>query len=90
MRRLPCLRRFDPHEQGRQPVEELQAHKQSLKEKFAGLFDELKRYWGEWDAAEDSGNEDVKRKVRDKMVDLLNRRSYIRNLVRDVNEVLEN
>ena len=28
--------------------------------------------------------------VRDRMVDLLNRRSYIRNLVRDVNEVLEN
>jgi hypothetical protein len=26
--------------------------------------------------------------VRDKMVDLLNRRSYIRNLVRDVNEAL--
>jgi len=71
-------------------VEELQTHKQSLEEKFARLFDELKRYWGEWDAAEDSGNEDVKRKVRDKMVDLLNRRSYIRNLVRDVNEVLEN
>ncbi len=70
-------------------VEELQTHKQSLEEKFARLFDELKRYWGEWDAAEDSGNEDVKRKVRDKMVDLLNRRSYIRNLVRDVNEVLE-
>ena len=28
-------------------------------------------------------------KVRDQMVDLLNRRNYIRNLVRDVNEVLE-
>ena len=27
--------------------------------------------------------------MRDKMVDLLNRRNYIRNLVRDVNEVLE-
>ena len=28
-------------------------------------------------------------KIRDKMVDLLNRRNYIRNLVRDVNEALE-
>jgi molecular chaperone HscB len=70
-------------------VQELQAHTQSLEKKFAGLFDELKGYWSEWDATEDSANEDVKRKVRDKMVDLLNRRSYIRNLVRDANEVLE-
>jgi hypothetical protein len=28
--------------------------------------------------------------VRDKMVDSLNRRNYIRNLVRDVNEALGN
>src|SRR6266581_1567725 len=69
-------------------VQELQQHKQSLEEKFSALFDELKGYWGEWDAAEDSANsanEEGRRKIRDKMVDLLNRRSYIRNLVRDVN-----
>jgi hypothetical protein len=36
-----------------------------------------------------SGSEEDRNKVRDKMVDLLNRRNYIRNLVRDVNEVLE-
>jgi hypothetical protein len=28
-------------------------------------------------------------KIRDRMVDVLNRRNYIRNLVRDVNEALE-
>jgi len=28
-------------------------------------------------------------RVRDKMVDILNRRNYIRNLVRDVNAALE-
>jgi hypothetical protein len=28
-------------------------------------------------------------KIRDRMLDLLNRRNYLRNLVRDVNEVLE-
>src|SRR6266700_3163624 len=61
-------------------IQELQAHKQLLEEKFSALFDELRSYWGEWDATEDAGNEEVKRKVRDKMVDLLNRRSYIRNL----------
>ena len=36
----------------------------------------------------DNGAE--RRKACDSMVDLLNRRSYIRNLVRDVNEALEN
>src|SRR6266567_1684352 len=51
-------------------VQELQAHKQSLEEKFSALFDELKSYWSEWDAAEDSANQGKGRIVRDKMVDL--------------------
>src|SRR6266496_2969429 len=68
---------------------ELEQHKAALETKFNTLFDELKSYWNEWDAAEDA-DEQAKRRVRDKMVDVLNRRSYIRNLVRDVNEVLEN
>jgi molecular chaperone HscB len=71
-------------------VGELQQHKAALEEKFSALSDELKSYWNAWDAAEVNGSDDEKRKVRDKMVDLLNRRSYIRNLVRDVNEALEN
>ncbi len=70
-------------------IQELRAHKQSLEEKFKTLSDELRGYWSAWDAAEGSANEAEKLKVRDKMVDLLNRRSYIRNLVRDVNEALE-
>ena len=37
----------------------------------------------------ESGDDAARAKVRDKMVDLLNRRNYIRNLVRDVNEVLD-
>jgi molecular chaperone HscB len=36
----------------------------------------------------DSGDEAGLQQARDKMVDLLNRRNYIRNLVRDVSEVL--
>ena len=71
-------------------VGELQHHKAALEEKFGALSDELKSNWNDWDAAEENGSDDEKRKVRDKMVDLLNRRSYIRNLVRDVNEALEN
>jgi molecular chaperone HscB len=70
-------------------IQELQAHKQSLEMKFSTLFDELKGYWDEWDSAEKFHNEQERKRVRDKMVDLLNRRSYIRNLVRDVNGVLE-
>src|SRR6266568_6762337 len=67
-------------------IQELQAHKQSLEMKFNTLFDELKAYWDEWDSAEESDSEQERHRVRDKMVDLLNRRSYVRNLVRDVNE----
>lgn len=67
---------------------ELQNQKQSLEAKFEALFDELGGYWSEWDAASASGNEVAEKQARDRMVDLLNRRSYIRNLVRDVNEVL--
>ncbi len=71
-------------------LKELLTHKQSLEEKFNALFDELQGYWSEWDVAIDSGADSERNRIRDKMVDLLNRRSYIRNLVRDVTETLEN
>ena len=70
-------------------VQELQEHKKALEAKFNNLFEELKSYWAEWDLAEESNNVEKRETARDKMVDLLNRRSYIRNLVRDVNEALE-
>ena len=70
-------------------LEEIGRQKLELEEKFEGLFDELKGLWTEWDQAVDSGSEEDRRKVRDRMVDVLNRRNYIRNLVRDVNEVVE-
>jgi molecular chaperone HscB len=71
-------------------IAELQQHKTTLEAKFGALFDELQGYWNAWDAAADSGNGAEIRRVRDQMVNLLNRRSYIRNLVRDVNEALGN
>jgi len=71
-------------------IEEIGRQKLELEEKYEALFEELKRYWKEWDQLVDSGSESDRVKVRDQMVDLLNRRNYIRNLVRDVNEVLEN
>jgi molecular chaperone HscB len=70
-------------------IEEIGRQKLELEEKHEALLEELKRDWTEWDLAVDSGSEEERRKIRDKMVDVLNRRNYLRNLVRDVNEVLE-
>lgn len=67
-------------------IQELENHKAGLEKKYQELSDELKTYWDEWDKLDDASTEDRRKKVRDKMADLLNRRSYIRNLVRDVNE----
>ena len=70
-------------------LEELGKHKLELEGKFEGLLEELKSYWKDWDTAVDSGGEEQRRNILSKMLDLLNRRNYIRNLVRDVNEALE-
>ena len=70
-------------------VTELEAQRVSLENKHEALLDELKTYWNDWDQLVPSASEEDRSAVRDKMVDLLNRRNYIRNLVRDVNEVLE-
>jgi molecular chaperone HscB len=70
-------------------IEEIGRQKLELEEKHEALLEELKHDWTEWDLAADSGSEEERRKIRDKMVDVLNRRNYLRNLVRDVNEVLE-
>jgi molecular chaperone HscB len=45
---------------------------------------ELERLWSVWD----SEDETAKSRAKDAMVELLNKRSYLRNLVRDVNEAL--
>ena len=72
-------------------VKDLESHKQKLEKDFEALSDELKTYWGEWDKLIEGESipEEERKQVRDKMVDLLNRRNYYRNLVRDVNETLE-
>jgi molecular chaperone HscB len=70
-------------------IEEVGRQKLELEAKHEALLEELKDDWIEWDHAVDSGAEEQRRKVRDKMVDVLNRRNYLKNLVRDVNEVLE-
>jgi molecular chaperone HscB len=74
-------------------LEEIGNAKLSLEEKYAALFNELKVEWNKWDKSVDDattdGAEDNRRKILDKMLDVLNRRNYVRNLVRDVNEALE-
>jgi len=75
---------------------ELQDSKKQVQDRYNGLLDELHAAWNEWDAlidrAEQGGSvlDDDRIAVRDKMVDVLNRRSYLRNLLRDIDEVLEN
>jgi molecular chaperone HscB len=73
----------------------LRSAKQNFEARLQALQGELQKYWESWDALAMTGRnlppEDAARlKLRDQMVDLLNRRSYIRNLVRDVNEALQN
>src|SRR5579862_2547726 len=70
-------------------VEEIGRQKLELEEKYETLFEELTGYWQQWDRAVDEGTEEERLKIRARMVDVLNRRNYIRNLVRDVSEVLE-
>jgi molecular chaperone HscB len=71
-------------------AQELQEKKSQFEDKYQAFSEELKGYWNQWDQEVDTGTEESRRVVRDKMVGLLNRRNYIRNLVRDVNDALEN
>jgi molecular chaperone HscB len=70
-------------------IEEIGRQKLELQEKYDTLLEELQGLWKHWDKAIDEGTDAERLKIRDQMVDLLNRRNYIRNLVRDVSEVLE-
>ncbi len=74
-------------------VRDLQEARAKFEQKMNGLTAELQNHWTEWDALISTGeteptDQQERTRVRDLMVDLLNRRSYIRNLLRDVNEAL--
>ena len=68
---------------------DLEGAKENFEAMLAKSQTDLEALWAQWDAALDSGDEGGKVKARDGMVALLTRRSYVRNLVRDVNEALE-
>jgi molecular chaperone HscB len=55
---------------------------------LATVDEELHRAWAAWDAGLDAGDEAAKDKQKDAMVALLDRRSYLRNLLREVGGVL--
>src|ERR1051326_2599603 len=73
---------------------EIRKHKEVLETKHESLLQELHGYWKEWDSLIDhsasDASADQRSSVLNKMIDVLNRRNYIRNLVRDVNAALEN
>jgi molecular chaperone HscB len=72
-------------------IAEIGKQKPSLEAKHEALLQELRTYWKSWDDLVDHGHAATEERVQatKKMVDVLNRRNYIRNLVRDVNAALE-
>jgi molecular chaperone HscB len=69
---------------------ELRRHLMTAKDAFDAKMvetqTELEGLWSAWDAG--AGDEAAMARARDGMVAVLNKRSYLRNLVRDVNEAL--
>ena len=63
---------------------DLMTAKDAFDAKMVETQAELESLWSVWDA----GDEAAKARAKDAMVELLNKRSYLRNLVRDVNEAL--
>jgi molecular chaperone HscB len=59
-----------------------------FKEMLAAVDEDLRRAWAAWDAALDANDAAGKNKQKDAMVALLDRRSYLRNLLREVEGVL--
>jgi len=73
-------------------LEEIGKAKLSLETKYDELLGELQNDWKSWDSLIDRGieaNPADRSAILKKMLDVLNRRNYIRNLVHEVNAVLE-
>jgi len=68
---------------------DLMTAKDAFDAKMVETQAELERLWAQWDHALEANDDAAKASARDAMVALLNKRSYLRNLVRDVNEALE-
>jgi molecular chaperone HscB len=75
------------------PDPNVRADLEAARTKFTAMLAEvqqqLESLWTQWDAAVDTSSDAAKESAKQAMVALLNRRSYIRNLVRDVNAALD-
>jgi molecular chaperone HscB len=67
---------------------DLMTAKDAFDAKMVETQAELEELWTVWDSGVDAGNDVVKTRAKEAMVVLLNKRSYLRNLVRDVNDAL--
>lgn len=68
---------------------DLEKARTEFESQLAASDSNLKDLWTAWDAALDTHDTSRQDETKDKMVAVLDRRRYIRNLVRDVNEALE-
>ena len=68
---------------------DLMTTKDAFDAKMVETQAELEGLWSAWDLGVDVRDETQKSRAKEAMVELLNKRSYLRNLVRDVNEALE-
>jgi molecular chaperone HscB len=68
---------------------ELEIAARGFDAKMAATQRDLEALWVRWDAAIDAGDEPARGEVKDDLVALLNTRTYLRNLVRDVGAALE-
>ncbi len=74
---------------------ELRDREKHLQEKHDRMMQELRDAWNDWDAlvgrVSEGGSvlEEDRTAVLQQILDLLNRRAYVRNLLRDIAEVLE-
>jgi molecular chaperone HscB len=67
---------------------DLERAQAQFKAMLASVDEDLRRAWAVWDTALDANDAAGKDKQKDAMVALLDRRSYLRNLLREVDAVL--
>jgi molecular chaperone HscB len=67
---------------------DLERAQAQFKAMLASVDEDLRRAWASWDAAMDANDDAAKNKQKDAMVAMLDRRSYLRNLLREVDGVL--
>jgi len=76
-------------------ISEIKKHKTALEARHEALLQELHTHWKAWDKLiahtqpEGAPGSEERAQITGKMLDVLNRRNYIRNLLRDVNAALE-